>query len=102
MDKDTQRELERLERELLDDPRELTEEELLSDLDLDGVFQEISEAPKLDDRKFYSHYQHDYSDELQSFANQKKKPHFAGKLALFLAVCLGLFLIALYFLGVLP
>ena len=112
MDKDTREELERLEKELLSEQPEadeISEDELLSELELEAIFAENADpidAP--DDDAVYSNYSNDYSDDLQEFADnggeEPKKRVFGDKLTIGLmltvcALCLGIIGVLIYWVG---
>ncbi len=104
MENDTQKELERLESELLTEAEELTEEDLLADLDLEGIFDELAEPVEVPEHAAYSNYPNDYSDELQDFAEPPEKQYFSDKLTIGLmltacGLCLGIIGVMLYWLN---
>ena len=104
MDKDTQEELERLEEALLSEPEELVEEELLTDLDLEGIFEELSDPADVDEDAIYSNCPNDYDEDLQDFADQTEKRVFGDKLTIGLmlaacALCLGIIGVMVYWLN---
>ena len=111
MDKDTREELERLERELLTEQPEageLSEDDLLSELELEELFAENADpvdAPE--DDAVYSNFPNDYTDALQEFADnggeEPRKRYFGDKLTIGLmltvcALCLGIIGVLIYWL----
>ena len=111
MDKDTREELERLEQELLADlpeTDELSEEDLLADVDLEEVFAEVADPVEISEEDAYSNFSGDYSDELQEFADnggeEPQKRYFGDKLTIGLmitvsALCLGIIGMLIYWLN---
>ena len=111
MDKDTREELERLEQELLADlpeTDELSEEDLLADVDLEEVFAEVADPVEISGEDAYSNFSGDYSDELQEFADnggeEPPKRYFGDKLTIGLmitvsALCLGIIGMLIYWLN---
>lgn len=110
MDKDTREELERLEKELLEDQPEtveLSEEELLADVDLDEIFAELADPMEIPEEAAYSNFANDYSDELEEFADnggqEPRKRVFGDKLTIGLMIavcvlCLGIIGVLVYWL----
>jgi len=108
MDKDTREELERLEKELLADlpeAEQISEDDLLSELELEEIFAEHADPAEAPDDAAYSNYSSDYSDELQEFADnggeEPKKHVFGDKLTIGLmltvcALCVGIIAVLIY------
>ncbi len=102
MDKDTQQELERLEKELLTS-EELSEDALISDDDLVAIFDDL--ADPVDDNRVYAQTFSDYDEELDAFAENggelPQKRVFGDKLTIGLmltasALCLGIIGVLIY------
>ena len=102
MEKDTQKALEEFEEALQAEAKELTEEDLLADLE--GIFDELSDPVEVDENAVYSNCPNDYEDDLQDFADQTEKRVFGNNLTIGLmltacALCLGIIGVMIYWLN---